>query len=68
MINQSKPRILWSILLYDGVIEAITTKACRSKMLSVFEYHNPATDAPSIAVPTCLVPNTRYVLGKISVK
>lgn len=40
MINQSKPRILWSILLYDGVIGAITIKACRSKMFSVFEYHS----------------------------
>lgn len=40
MINQSKPRILWSILLYDGVIGTITTKACKTKMLRVFEYRS----------------------------
>lgn len=40
MINQSKPRILWSISLYDGVRGTITTKACKTKMLSVFEYRS----------------------------
>lgn len=37
MINHSKPRILWSISLYDGVVGTITTKVV---MLTVFEYHS----------------------------